>query len=370
MQIRILLLLSCCLCTQSAVQHHHGFLEKAALGNEKSGSLLRQHPYYHSTDGLHDELVALSSKCPGMKLETRKTESRSIDVVTIRAAGSSPVNKIFMLFGEHARELISPESSLHLIKNLCGKAGNTTRASQILKDSEFQIVVNGNPESRKLVEQGDVCLRANPNGVDLNRNWDEEWQVGNMFASMSQTYPGEKPFSEPETRLFKELVSAYKPTNFVSVHSGTKGMYMPWAYDEHHMAKRNQAAMLQVLRDLSPHCECPFGAAGKELESSCPGSSLDWVYDKLKTPYAFAFEIYGPPQEDEALKDTWTDKMQEEGAFYQTNSTHAMSQSDDDCFPSFNPDSQEGYDKTLESWSAAYLDMAELVASNLKKQDS
>lgn len=30
----------------------------------------------------------------------------------------------------------------------------------MLQDSEFQIVVNGNPESRKKVESGDFCLRV------------------------------------------------------------------------------------------------------------------------------------------------------------------------------------------------------------------
>ena len=25
--------------------------------------------------------------------------------------------------------------------------------------------------------QGDWCRRVNPNGVDLNRNWDEHWEV-------------------------------------------------------------------------------------------------------------------------------------------------------------------------------------------------
>merc|ERR1719486_379580 len=138
-----------------------------------------------------------------MTLESRAADTRSIDVVTIKAPGSTPVNKNFLLFGEHARELISPESGLHFVKSLCGENGFKERAAKILQDSEFQIVVNGNPESRKHVETGDYCLRVNPNGVDLNRNWDEEWNNDGF----GDTYPGTSAFSEPETRLFKELVS-------------------------------------------------------------------------------------------------------------------------------------------------------------------
>jgi hypothetical protein len=357
--------------------------------------MMRLHPYYHSTDAIHDELMALATRCPGMTLESKSADTRSIDVVTIKSEGSSPVNKNFLLFGEHARELISPESGLHFIKTLCGETGNKERAAKILQDSEFQIVVNGNPASRKHVEQGDFCLRVNPDGVDLNRNWDEEWSPAPPMDPVD-TNPGPAPFSEPETQVFKDLVSNYKPTNFLTIHSGTKGMYMPWAFDMHHLANRNQPAMMKILKELDQdHCECPFGAAGKEVGYPCPGTCLDWVYDKLQTEYAFAFEIYTNPEMDGFLKERWTEKMQEQGAsFLQLNShlahehfkpvfeqcpsdfvqvkaeTHRAEMEPDDCFTNFNPDTQERYTWVTENWSNAYLDLAEKVAHNLKQKGS
>jgi len=351
----------------------------------------RLFPFYHTTDQIHDELTALADKCPGMTLESRMADDRSIDVVTIRAPQTKPVNRNFLLFGEHARELISPESGLHFIKTLCGVVGDKERTAEVLKDSEFQIVVNGNPASRKSVERGDFCLRVNPSGVDLNRNWDEEWQ-GTTVLDSADTNPGSEPFSEPETRVFKDLVTMYKPTNFLTVHSGTKGIYMPWAYDMKHLARRNQPAMMHIMKALDKeHCECPFGAAGKEVGYACPGTCLDWVYDKLKTPYAFAFEIFTDPDMDENLKERFEEKMTTGmGAFYQLNSTlahkhfndvFAKSPSDfvqlksqkhrslsrDECFSNFNPTTKELFDKTVDNWSAAYLDMAEMVAEDLKE---
>jgi len=296
-----------------------------------------------------------------------------------------------LLFGEHARELISPESGLHFIKTLCGEAGDKERAAGILQDSEFQMVVNGNPASRQHVETGDFCLRVNPDGVDLNRNWDEKWQAEAEFDTID-TNPGPKPFSEPETRVFKELVTAYKPTNFLTVHSGTKGLYMPWAYDMEHLADRNQPAMMQILKALDKdHCECPFGAAGREVGYSCPGTCLDWVYDQLKTPYAFAFEIYTGPEMDGMLKSRWQAKLAEEGgSFIQANRTlahkhfkdvfsanpsdfvqlksekHRHGMTEEECFSNFNPDTKERFEWVVDNWSNAYLDMAEMVAQNLK----
>merc|ERR1719330_817872 len=134
------------------------------------------YPFYHSTEDIHKELQRLANNCTGLTLQSVPTCSdpkRTIDVVTVLKPGASPTNKNFLLFGEHSRELISPESGLHLVKSLCGETDLSQRAQSILEDSEFQIVVNGNPGSRRAVESGNFCLRANPNGVDLNRNWDE-----------------------------------------------------------------------------------------------------------------------------------------------------------------------------------------------------
>ncbi|CAJ1357280.1 unnamed protein product [Effrenium voratum] len=167
------------------------------------------------------------------------------------------------------------------------------------------MVVNANPGSRRQVEEGDWCLRVNPGGVDLNRNWDEHWDDGDYGMD---TNPGHMPFSEPETQLLKQLVSAYQPTTFLTIHSGTLGMYMPWAFDMEHLADRNQQSMMEVLKSVDKdHCQCPYGAAGREVGYSCPGTCLDWVFDKLKTPYSFAFEIYyGGNQQ--ALRDRWQER--------------------------------------------------------------
>merc|ERR1719343_1840152 len=275
---------------------------------KRSGTMAELAPFYHSSDDIDGELTALASRCPGMSLRTVQGtgddgEQRSITVVDIKAPGSQPVNKNFLLFGEHARELISPESGLHFVKTLCGETGQSAKAKKVLENSEFQIVVNGNPGSRKKVEQGDFCLRVNPAGVDLNRNWDEEWQAGAVLNA-KDTNPGPRPFSEPETRAFKKLVQDFRPTTFLTIHSGTKGMYMPWAYDMEHLAGRNQQEMMEILKALDKdHCECPFGAAGREVGYSCPGTCLDWVYDRLQTPYAFAFEIYTNPILSDMLKE-------------------------------------------------------------------
>ena len=383
--------IACALGVVGAAHHHRE--QHHLRSGAKVMAMSELAPFYHSTEDIRGELSRLSTSCPGMTLQSMGDDpARAIDVVTIKGSGSTPVNKNFLLFGEHSRELISPESGLHFVKALCGEnEGLKERAQQLLQDNEYQIVVNGNPGSRSKVEQGSYCLRVSPGGVDLNRNWDEEWQPGAVLDSVD-TNPGPKPFSEPETVIFKELVSSYRPTTFLTIHSGTKGMYMPWAYDMEHLASRNEPQMMEILKKLDKdHCECPFGAAGREVGYSCPGTCLDWIYDKLQTQYAFAFEIYVGNGEEE-LKERWEEKMRNgPGAFYQLNSNlahksfkeifekhpsgfvqlksqteSAWERSEMDCFSQFNPSDEEDYKRTIENWSRAYFDMSALVTANLK----
>lgn len=51
--------------------------------------------------------------------------------------------------------------------------------------------------------------------------------------------------------------------------------------------------MLNVIDDIdSKYCNCPSGAAGKEVGYLCPGTCLDYAYDKAGAKYSYAFEIY------------------------------------------------------------------------------
>jgi len=347
----------------------------------QSMSLKAAHPYYHTTAEIRTQIRELASTCPGMTLHTESYGalmmggSTSIDVVTIKSGSSKPTNKNFFLMGEHSRELIGPETALHLVKSLCGQTELSAKAKDVLLENEFQIIVNANTKSRELVEQGDFCLRANQNGVDLNRNWDQNWDPEPNPAAPGDTNPGPRPFSEPETQMLKKLVTAYDPHTFVTIHSGTLGMYMPWAHHVHELADRNQKEMMHILKEVDrTHCQCPYGAAGKEVGYQCPGTCLDWIYEKLQTPYAFAYEIYARPEEEASLKARWEEKLKASGgaAFYQIDANlghHDQEfQFPAQCFEIFNPGTEADYKENIHTWVEAYLDTAAMCAEDLKQK--
>lgn len=83
--------------------------------------------------------------------------------------------KLFLLFGEHARELISPETGIKFLEKMC--LSNDKNIAKLRSKYQLKIILNGNPKSRIDVEKGDYCKRTNPNGVDLNRNWNSHWAL-------------------------------------------------------------------------------------------------------------------------------------------------------------------------------------------------
>lgn len=371
------------------------FLRAGQAESATLGMLKRQYPWYHTSGELRDEARRLVDNCDGKaSFRTVNESGVSIDVIGLREPGMQPVNRIFILFGEHSRELISPESGLRLLAALCGQSSQASpeeiqAAAAVLKDSEFGMVLNANPRSRIKVENGDFCLRTNPDGVDLNRNWDEKWVAE---SSLDDTNAGPKPFSEPETRIFRAVVSDFRPTTFLTIHSGTRGMYMPWAYDMDHLANRNQAAMMQILKELdSKYCQCPYGAAGREVGYNAPGTCLDWVYDQLQAPFSFAFEIYTSADYDDDLRRRWTEKLEAGGVSFLESSSNlghrfwaslfSTHHSDfvhrhsgrhvadllGECFAFFNPETQERYNTTVRNWVLAFLATAEETTAYLKQ---
>merc|ERR1719163_2557186 len=108
-------------------------LRQAVSNSSSSLGLLP--PFYHTTEDIRSQLHDLSKRCPGLTVETVSKGSllspaTSIEVATIRSADSKPVNRMFMLFGEHSRELISPETGLHFVKSLCGETGFAEQAKE------------------------------------------------------------------------------------------------------------------------------------------------------------------------------------------------------------------------------------------------
>lgn len=379
----------------------------------KNGKPLKEiMPWYHSTEEIHTELSDVVEKCKaaGLNVERSPLGESSPDLEVLRFRGGdtskTPSVKAFFVFGEHARELISPESALDFAHTLCGRGPNAAQARSTLESVEFIVVPNANPVARKQVEGGSYCKRTNENGVDLNRNWGDEHRQAKVDKLGQETYPGPAGFSEPETQALRDLVSREKPDVYLSVHSGAYLLGAPYGYKKGN--PENEDDIDQILKPISEkHCngECPYGGLADMLGYNSDGCDIDWVSEDAGVQYAFTWEIYTGEQfrTDYAKKanaqahtsDSAQDSLDSPsfaqrsakrrirsagrrqslrgaaagGAIADDNDDDALDpiaevdEDPDGCIYQFMPTSQEDTERVVENWTGAYLDLAAAVAA-------
>lgn len=66
--------------------------------------------------------------------------------------------------------------------------------------------------------------RFNGNNVDLNRNFDCEWQASGVWRSRTVS-GGASAFSEPESQAIRAYVEKYRPTAAIAYYSAAGGVY-------------------------------------------------------------------------------------------------------------------------------------------------
>lgn len=374
--------------------------KKAAVRAQQGAPLKEKMPWYHTTDEIHDQIAEISSSCQGADIQiSTKTKINgagmgeiAIDVLTVRSKTASPRTKAMFVFGEHARELVSPESGLDLLRSLCGQGSGGSRISKLLETVEFTVVVNANPLGRKKVEEGFYCKRTNEDNVDLNRNWGDAHRGDAMKFMGDEMDPGPNGFSEPETQILKEVADALHPDVYLSIHTGAYLLGAPWGYTAD-KTPSNQDSMVEILKPISDqYCggSCPYGGLADLIGYNSLGCDVDYMAETVKTPYAYTWEIYVGPEikkhyvaearerrgggggEEEFLQKSHLRKrtgarlraLAKKRRVAELRSWYERPESEQDwdsCIEQFNPRTAEETRSVVENWTGAYLDLAESV---------
>lgn len=97
---------------------------------------------------------------------------------------------------------------------------------------------DGRPLEASDMQSGDRSRgRFNARGVDLNRNWDANWQSTSEWRNM-EVDAGRRPFSEPETQALRDFAIRMQPAVVVSYHSQANGIYYSGKGDRWEPARR------------------------------------------------------------------------------------------------------------------------------------
>ncbi len=82
-----------------------------------------------------------------------------------------------------------------------------------VKGIDLWVVLTLNPDGNA------AHTRGNAHGVDLNRNWPDDWA-----RLTGQYYSGPRPLSEPESRAMYSFLGSVRPTLMVSIHQPLTGV--------------------------------------------------------------------------------------------------------------------------------------------------
>ncbi|KXN71065.1 Zn-dependent exopeptidase, partial [Conidiobolus coronatus NRRL 28638] len=122
--------------------------------------------------------------------------------------------KIWFNSGQHAREWVGPASQFFIMSNLLRLAEDDKHMPELLINYEFVFTPFSNPDGFEYARTKDRLWRKNRKrnydgsyGVDLNRNWDDHWNVvGGSKDPSDETYVGTGPFSEAETKAISDYI--------------------------------------------------------------------------------------------------------------------------------------------------------------------
>jgi len=177
---------------------------------------------FHSYPWMCALLDSIARQHPTItRLDTIGTSygGRRILALRITSNPTQEQNKPEILWegGIHGDEIMGPELCLGLINALTDSYALSSRIQRYVDTREIWVAPNVNPDGRVSMS------RYNDNGVDLNRNYGYNWDVLEIGG-------GTGPFSEPETKAFRNLIWRNPMTIRVSYHGGTHFISYPWSY--------------------------------------------------------------------------------------------------------------------------------------------
>jgi len=237
-------------------------------------------------------------------------EGRDIRGIRITAPGDS-TDRLRVLFNgcQHAREWVAVMVPVYVAEELINGWYSDPETQSLLTSTEVIIVPIVNPDgyAYTYAPNGDRFWRKNRRnnpgsceGVDLNRNWDLDWNGGDSTSTStcSDIYVGPSVFSEPETQAMRDLINTLPNlVSHIDFHSYSQLVLEPWAstYDPHPrdpVLKALSGAMTEAI--ASVHGEV-YLAGGGELLYNADGTFEDWSTSTGALGYTIELRPNGSP---------------------------------------------------------------------------
>src|SRR5690606_33646121 len=195
---------------QDAVEAERARIQAAVAGD--GVEWYEEYKTYDEHKQWAQEFAAASGGLASFEIVGPSLEEREIYAVRIDEPAADPERPVILIIGgQHAREWVSPMTTMWLVVQ---RAGSDRRAVQLREKFEFVLVPIMNPDGyqytwdeRRLWRKIRRDNGGGSFGVDLNRKWGHQWGgEGSSGRGRDETFRGTGPFSEPELQSYVSYI--------------------------------------------------------------------------------------------------------------------------------------------------------------------
>lgn len=231
-------------------------------------------------------VLAAAGAAVGAAEQTRREViGRSVEgrEITVELVGSGPVD-VLVVGGIHGGY---EHNSIVLARRLLEHYRQGS--GQLPQRFTLHIIDNMNPDGLHRVTGGapinefdfraadTVPGRFNARWVDLNRNWDGDWEPTSYWGRR-EVNAGSAPFSEPETRALRDYVESTDPVLSVFFQSAAAGLWYSGAEDGWTPARRLAEVYAAASGYRLPDPEANGGTDGP-VDYEITGSADDYFHE-------------------------------------------------------------------------------------------
>ena len=260
--------------------------------------------HYHRLEAIYTRMRQLAADYPEVvsiqKIGESTTLSLPIYAIKISDYPHEEEDETAILFTglHHAREPVGTLACMRLAERLAADYRRHARVRRWLDELEIWIVPVVNPDGYKFLidhqvpfpwwrknlrdNDGDGYFDPIIDGVDLNRNYNFNWEQGGEGNPSSWFYRGTHPFSEKEIIAIKDLALRENVVCGISFHTYGEAILYPWG---NYYPPPDQKLILQVAHEMA---ERMLRLNGRDAYSVLPlngrvGQSSVWLYGRLRS---------------------------------------------------------------------------------------
>jgi len=167
----------------------------------------------------------------------------------------------------HAREWVAPQMALRYLSYMLENYGKDDRVTKLLNSVDQWIMPVANPDGYEYTFTDERLWRKNLadndgdgvitqlDGVDLNRNFAENWGLDDEGSSPSisdATYRGTEPESEPENRSLVKFIKQHKFKFVLSYHTYGDLILYAWGWQVQSTSFDDPIFLAQAGNDEKP----------------------------------------------------------------------------------------------------------------------